>query len=238
MQSSSQSVTVRVIAEISDYAIAVQFIGESFTESIGNDKRYTHDRIKIIDKHGMIAPKDLAKVTGVSVAAISQWMKPLVEKGILIWGEKSGDEFSDITSLEKAKRSGKALIKVAGFSCLPTPFEITGNPAWDIEGELYRQYDFGFESTDTDVLDLDEGEQSSLSLNTSVDSYDVENKEEPEVSTEGVKALRSIPHKDIIKKVAELKENQEEYDPKDPELIKFQNDLIDILTPENVCAIN
>ena len=50
--------------------------------------------------------------------------------------------------------------------------------------------------------------------------------------------LRSIPHKDVIKKVAELKENQEEYDPKDPELIKFQNDLVDILTPENVCAIN
>ena len=51
-------------------------------------------------------------------------------------------------------------------------------------------------------------------------------------------ALRSIPHKDIMKKVAELNENQEEYDPKDPELIKFQNDLVDILTPENVCAIN
>jgi hypothetical protein len=50
--------------------------------------------------------------------------------------------------------------------------------------------------------------------------------------------LRSIPHKDVIKKVAELKENQEEYDPKDPELIKFQNDLVDILTPDNVSAIN
>ncbi len=50
--------------------------------------------------------------------------------------------------------------------------------------------------------------------------------------------LRSIPHKDIMKKVAELKENQEKCDPKDPELIKFQNDLVDILTPENVCAIN
>jgi len=228
----------RVIADISDYAIAVQFIGESFKESIGNGKRYTHERIKIIDKHGMIAPKDLAKVTGVSVPAISQWMKPMVEKGVLIWCGESGDEFSDITSLEKAKRSGKALIKVASFSCLPTPFELTGNPSWDIEGELYRQYDFGFESTYTDVLDLDEGEQSSLSLNTSDDSYNVENKEESEASTKGVKVLRSIPHKDIMKKIAELKENQEEYDPKDPELIKFQNDLVDILTPENVCAIN
>ena len=220
------------------YDIAVQFIGESFKESIGNGKRYTHERIKIIDKHGMIAPKDLAKVTGVSVPAISQWMKPLVEKSVLIWCEKSGDEFSDITSLEKAKRSGKALIKVAGFSCLQTPFELTGNPAWDIEGELYRQYDFGFKDTDIDVLNLDEGEQSSFSLNTSHGSYDVENKEELEDSTKGVKVLRSIPHKDVMKKVAELKENQEEYDPKDPELIKFQNDLVDILTPDNVSAVN
>ncbi len=59
-----------------------------------------------------------------------------------------------------------------------------------------------------------------------------------EDSTEGVKVLRSIPHKDVMKKVAELKENQEKYDPKDPELIKFQNDLVDILTPDNVSAIN
>ena len=87
-------------------------------------------------------------------------------------------------------------------------------------------------------MDLDKDEQSSLSLNTSDDSYDVENKEKSEESAEGVKVLRSIPHKDIMKKIAELKENQEEYDPKDPELIKFQNDLVDILTPENVCAIN
>ena len=50
--------------------------------------------------------------------------------------------------------------------------------------------------------------------------------------------LRSIPHKDVMKKILELKENQEEYDPKDPELIKFQNDLFDILTPDNVNAIN
>jgi hypothetical protein len=238
MKSSSQSVTVRVIADISDYAIAVQFIGESFKESIGNGKRYTHERIKIIGKHGMIAPKDLAKVTGVSVAAISQWMKPMVEKGVLIWCEKSGDEFSDITSLEKAKRSGKALIKVAGFSCLPTPFELTGNPSWDVEGELYRQYDFGFGDTDTDVLDLDEGEQSSLSLNTSDDSDDVENKEDSEVSTEGVKVLRSIPHKDVIKKVAELKENQEEYDPKDPGMLKLRDEFNIFLKNDNFGTIN
>ena len=59
-----------------------------------------------------------------------------------------------------------------------------------------------------------------------------------EDSTEGVKVLRSIPHEDVMKKIAEIKENQEEYDPKDPGLMKLQNDLVDIITPDNVCAIN
>ena len=83
-----------------------------------------------------------------------------------------------------------------------------------------------------------EGEQSSFSLNTSPDSYDVENKEESEDSTEGVNALRSIPHKDVMKMVAELNKNQEECDPKDPEFIKFQNELVEIITPDSVSAIN
>ena len=38
--------------------------------------------------------------------------------------------------------------------------------------------------------------------------------------------------------VEEFKENQEECDPKDPELIKFQNELDEILKPDNVSAIN
>ncbi len=165
-------------------------------------------------------------------------MKPLINKGILTWCDEESEEFFNVKLLEKAKRSGKAFIKVGQFNRLPTPFELTGNPDWDIDGELYRQYDFGFESTDHDVLDLDEGEQSSFPLNTSDDSYDVENKEETEDSTEGVKALSVIPHKDVMKMVEELKENQKDDDPKDPELIKFNNDLVGILTPDNVSTIN
>jgi hypothetical protein len=168
----------RVIAEFSDYSIAVQLINDSFMESIGEGKRYTDDRIQIIEKHGMIAPKDLAEVAGVSGAAISQWMKPLISKGVLMWSDEGGEEFPDVKLLEKAKRSGKAFIKVADHNRLPTTFELTGNPDWDNEGELYQQYDLGIESIDTDILDLNEGEQSSFSLNTSPDSYDVENKEE------------------------------------------------------------
>jgi len=228
----------RVIAECSDYAIAVQFIGESFRESIGEGNGYTKKRIKIIEKHGMIAPKDLAKLIGVSGAAISQWMKPLIKKGVLMWVDKDGGVFPDVKSLEKAKRSGKAYIKVGQFNRLPTPFELTGNPDWDIEGELYLQYDLGFESTDTGVLDLDDDEQSSFSLNTAADSNNVENKENLEDSTEGVKALRSIPHEDVMKMVAEFKEDQKECHPNDPGTIKLRDEFNIFLKNDNFGAIN
>jgi len=228
----------RIVAEMSDYAIAYQLMKDAFLEGLGREKRYTDRRLELIYKEGIITAKRISEMTGVTGAAISQWLKSLINKGILAWCDEEGEEFPDVKLLEKAKRSGKAFIKVANFNRLPTPFELTGNPDWDIDGELYRQYDLGFESTDTDVLDLDECEQSSFSLNTSADSNDVENKEETEDSTEGVKALRSIPHKDVMKMVAELKENQKECDPKDPEFIKFQNDLARILTPDNVSAMN
>jgi len=67
----------RVIAEIQDYAMAFQLINAPFVESLGEGKKYTDERIKIIEKYGMISSKDLSKVIGVTGAAISQWMKKL-----------------------------------------------------------------------------------------------------------------------------------------------------------------
>jgi len=179
----------RVIAEMQDYAIAFQLINESFMESLGEGKKYTDERIKIIEKHGMIAPKDLAKVTGVSGAAISQWMKPLVDKGILTWCGESGDEFRDIESLEKAKRSGKAFIKVAGFSCLPTPYQLTGDKRWDEDGDLYKQYDLEFDEDCTESSVFNEGDQ--LPQESEAPSYlvDLAKCQDFSKTCEGVKVL-------------------------------------------------
>jgi hypothetical protein len=88
-----------------------------------------------------IAPKDLAKVAGVSVAAISQWMKPLLKKGVLMWVDEAENSFATVESLGKAKRSKKAYIKVGQYNRLPNPFELTSDDMWDVDGELYRQYD-------------------------------------------------------------------------------------------------
>jgi hypothetical protein len=162
----------RVIAEISDYAIAVQFIGDSFMDSIGENNGYTKKRIKIIEKHGMISSKNLAKVTGVSVAAISQWTKPLIEKGVLMWVDQDGGVFPDDKSLEKAKRSGKAFIKVSQFNRLPTPFELTNDDRWDIEGEFYKRFDLQLGDKSIDNFDMSEVEEESYNGPESSDLFD------------------------------------------------------------------
>ena len=57
-----------------------------------------------------------------------------------------------VADLEKAKRSGRAYLKVSGGKRLPTVFELTGDPRWDKEGDLYAAYDLH--------LDGDAGEQA------------------------------------------------------------------------------
>jgi len=179
----------RVVAEIQDYAIAFQLINVSFMESLGEGKKYTDERIKIIEKNGMISSKDLSKVTGVSGAAISQWMKPLVNKGILTWCGESGDEFSDIKSLEKAKRSGKAFIKVAGFSCLPTPYQLTGDKRWDNDGEFYKQYDLEFDEDNAESAVFNDGNLLSQEPEALSDLFDLAKCQDFGKMNEGVKAL-------------------------------------------------
>ena len=118
-----------------------QLLEESFAESHGDVKRYTDDRIRLIEKEGMMTPRDLSDRTGVTTAAISQWSKSLIEKGVLTWCDESGAGFGDDLALEKAKRSGKAFLCVAGGKSLPSPFQLTGDSRWDTGGDLYAAYD-------------------------------------------------------------------------------------------------
>ena len=66
----------------------------------------------------------------------------------------------------------------------------------------------------------------------------VENKKETGDSTEGVKALRSIPHKDVMKMVAELKAVQKECDPNDPGTLKLRDEFNVFLKNDTFGAIN
>ena len=95
----------RFIADYIDYAIVYQLLEESFSESLGEVKRYTDDRIQMIENAGMMTPRELAERIGVSTAAISQWSKGMIEKGVLTWCDEAGTAFGEDLALEKAKTS-------------------------------------------------------------------------------------------------------------------------------------
>ena len=179
----------RVIAEMQDYAIAFQLINESFMESLGEGKKYTDARIKIIEKNKMISSKDLSKVTGVSGAAISQWMKPLIDEGVLAWCDEKGSQFEDTASLEKAKRSGSAFVRVANLSCLPTPYQLTGDKRWDKDGDLYIKYDLGFDEGNFENPVLGEGDVFAREQKPLSDLFDLKECQDDEKAKEGVNVL-------------------------------------------------
>jgi DNA primase len=138
----------RVIAEMPDYAIAYQLMKDAFLEGLGQKQHYTDKRLEIIFSEGKITAKRLAEIIGVSVAAISQWLNPLISKGVLIWCDESGVHFQNEEALEKAKRSGKAYIRINGTFGLPSPFELTGDERWSPGGKLFREYDLELENAD------------------------------------------------------------------------------------------
>ncbi len=179
----------RIVSEIQDYAIAFQLINKSFMESLGEGKKYTDDRIKIIEKTGMISSKDLSKIIGVSGPAISQWMKPLVDEGVLTWCDEKGGEFEDTATLEKAKRSGNAFIRVANVNCLPTPYQLTGDTRWDKNGDLYKQYDLEFDEDCTETAVINEDDQSPQESETPSNSFGSAEYQDFSKMNDGVKVL-------------------------------------------------
>jgi len=195
----------RVIAEMQDYAIAFQLINDSFMESLGEGKKYTDARIKIIEKNKMISSKDLSKVTGVSGAAISQWMKPLVDEGVLTWCDEKGGEFNDTASLEKAKRSGGAYIRVAYVNSLPTPYQLTGDKRWDKDGDLYIKYDLGFDEDCTEIVEVNKGDPLPQETEPLSDPFGLAKCQDFGKPCEGVKVL-SEKYKPENKKIDTRKE--------------------------------
>jgi len=145
----------RVIAEMSDYSIVYQLMQDPFRESIGQLKKYTDKRIQVIESEGIISPRRLAERAGVSVAAISQWMKSWIEKGVLMWCDQFGGKFPDTESLEKAKRSGNSYIRIKNSFGLPSPYGLTRDSRWRPGGELDCTYDLGLDDGTDEDEDLD-----------------------------------------------------------------------------------
>ena len=188
----------------------------------------------MIEKEGMMTPRALAERTGVSTAAISQWLKPLIEKGVLGWCDETGAELDDDQALEKAKRSGKANLCVAGGKSLPSPFQLTGDSRWDKGGDLHTAYDLelGYGGNDDDSA----GISNDSEIATENVAINDENKHEE--GTPAVKLLSEKTNDDIKKMMETFRENQVT-DEHDHEVVsQIHYDFSEMLSIEGSSAIN
>lgn len=176
----------RFIAEMCDYAIVYQLIKEPFLERLREQKSHTEPRMRVIANEGTITLKELARREFITVPALTPWVKERVERGVLTWCDEKGREFPSRVDLRIAKHSGKAFIRVAQPSGLPSPFDLTGDPRWDVGGELFERYDLGIEGEDG--ADSGDGKLTH-SLNTSDDGYPFDNIKESLEKQGGVKVL-------------------------------------------------
>jgi hypothetical protein len=179
----------RVIAEYSDYALAYQLAADAFMEALGGGQRYTDERIRLIENEGRVTPKGLSEKLGITVPAVTQWMRPWIEKGMLVWCDDHGNAFADAADLEKAKRAGMAHVKVAGRCCLPTPFQLTGDSRWNESGELYVRYDLGFRFGDKMEVKADAEDLAELSEPVEPDVFEELIRKHSADDAKGVKAL-------------------------------------------------
>ena len=222
----------RVVAKYSDYAIAYQLVGDAFRESLGEGQRYTDHRMRVIEEFGVITPRALSEKDGVSTASISQWLKPLIQRGVLNWCDEKGLGFKDVADLEKAKRSGRAYLTVLGGKRLPTLFELTGDPGWDRGGDLHAAYDLH--------LDDCEGEQEFYQGDETVSGQDVIIDFENATSNDkpAVKVLSEKSHAEVLKMVDDFRKNKQANGPNDAEYINLNSEFAEILTSDRYGLVN
>ena len=174
----------------------------------------------------------MSEKDGVSTAMISQWLKPLVEKGVLSWCDEKGHGFMGVADLEKAKRSGRAYLKVLSGKRLPTLFELTGDSRWDKEGELYLAYDLN--------LDGDSGEQAFYPDEDTVSGQDLIFDDDSETSKDkpAVKVLSEKSHAEVLKMVEDFRKNEQAIDPNSVVSINLSNEFAEILSMDHSGMVN
>ncbi len=179
-----------------------------------------------------MTPRALSEKDNVSTAAISQWLKPLIEKGVLSWCDEKGDEFSDVADLEKAKRSGKAYLKVAGGCFLPTVFELTCDSRWDKEGEFYAAYDLHLNG-DVEDQEFYPDEEIVVDQDIIFDAEDQTSDEKP-----AVKVLSEKSHSEVLKMVDDFRKSEQAKGSNDAVNINLGKEFSEILSPGRYGMVN
>jgi hypothetical protein len=188
--------------------------------------------MRLIEEFGVMTPRSLSEKGSVSTAAISQWLKPLIEKGVLSWCDEKGAEFIDVADLEKAKRSGKAYLMVAGGRFLPTVFELTGDLRWDKGGDLYSEYDLHLDGEAGDQM-FYQSEETVVDQDMIFDDDSVPSNENP-----AVKVLSEKTHSEVLKLVDDFKKNQPVIDPNSAVSINLSNEFAEILSMDHSGMVN
>ena len=65
----------RVVAEMSDYWMALQIVREAFRENLTNQSDETEKRLNFIVKQGLVQSKSLAAEWNISKGAVSGWVR-------------------------------------------------------------------------------------------------------------------------------------------------------------------
>ena len=139
----------RISSEMSDYWMALQIVQDAFRENLGALDEKTEKYLEVIKENGKITPGNLAKKRGVK--NVSGWTTKNVGAGRIQWCDKDGNFFEDEDELDKAKRSGRAFLKIAEnyvnetITGLPTPYDLTADSRWDEDGDLLKFYDLELE---------------------------------------------------------------------------------------------
>jgi len=185
-----------VIAEVSDYYMALQIVSEAFRENMGQQDRKSEDRLAIIEQSEKITPRALVEKLGVTASGLSQWTSKKVKEGILAWCDENGDYFGDDKMLKRAKHSGTAYLRIsenfnpAAITGLPTPHELTGDTEWQEGGKLLKQYDLELDKrVDLGQVFSRVQEVFTPDLNTMDDNNIVDTIEESDNSDTGVKVF-------------------------------------------------
>jgi hypothetical protein len=188
--------------------------------------------MRFIEEFGVITPSALSKKDSVTTASISQWLKPLVEKGVLSWCNEKGHRFMDVSDLEKAKRSGRAYLKVSIGKRLPTVFELTSDPRGDKGGDLYLAYDLHLDGVEGDHAfhpdDKTVGEQDII--------FDVD--DQTSNDNPAVKVLSEKSHSEVLKMVDDFRKTEQAKNSNGAANINLSKEFSEILSPSRYGLVN
>ena len=162
----------------------------------------------------------------------SQWLKPLIEKGVLNWCDGNGVEFKMLLNLKQRNGPVGRISVVSDRCCLPTVFELTGDFRWDKEGELYSRYDLHLDN-DADDRELYPDEKTVIAED---DIFDDEHA--PEKGKAAVKVLSEKSYSEVLKMVDDLRKSEQERGSNDAASINLGKEFSEILSPGGYGMVN